>query len=252
MISCIAAQASEPVERGGEGAVVTMDEEQATTGGTPRVFIGGATGATGRATVRAGHDAGWQMVPQVRPKSAGKWDREPKPALLDVGDEELLDAAMRGCDAVVCAIGTMRKRFAQGDTYERSDIDGARQLQAAAARCGVDRFLLVSAAGADWIPGAYYDAKREAERLARLGPPSWTIVRPSSLERAGDGGKLRWLGKLALPGLRGVWDDTRPIPVEVVAQAMLEALRTDAEREAILTGRDLWRLSADWERAASG
>ena len=140
----------------------------------------------------------------------------------------------------------MQSRFSQGDTYESSDISAARLLQAAAVRCDVDRFLLVSAAGADWLPGAYYNAKREAERIAKLGPPSWTIVRPSALERGGDGGKLRWLGRVALPGLREVWDDSRPIPVEVVAQAMLEVLRRDSARDAILTGRDLWRLSNEW------
>lgn len=213
-----------------------------------RVFVGGATGATGRATVLAGHEAGWEMIPQVRPKSAGKWTEEPPAALIDLADDALLDAALRGCDAVVCAIGTMKKRFASGDTYEASDIGATRLLQAAAARCEVGRFLLVSASGADWIPGAYYDAKREAERIAKLGPPVWTILRPSALERQGDGGKLRWLGKAALPGLRSVWDDSRPIPVEVVAEAMLEALRSERAKGTTLTGRDLWSLSSEWRR----
>jgi uncharacterized protein YbjT (DUF2867 family) len=217
----------------------------------PRVFVGGATGATGQATVRAGHAAGWEMVPQVRPKSAGKWTEEPEAALVELADETALDAALRGCDAVICAIGTMKKRFASGDTYETSDIGATRLLQAAAARCAVERFILVSASGADWILGAYYEAKREAERIAKLGPPSWTIIRPSALERQGDGGKLRWLGKAGLPGLRGLWDDSRPIPVEVVAEAMLEALRSNRGREEVLTGRDLWQLSAAW-RGATG
>src|SRR5688572_11490248 len=82
-----------------------------------KVFVGGATGATGRAFVAAGRAAGLDLVVHVRPQSRDKYARlfpdGPAPRAFDLDDAAALAAALQGCDAVVSTIGTMRARFAQ-------------------------------------------------------------------------------------------------------------------------------------------
>ena len=61
-----------------------------------------------------------------------------------------LDAAMERVQTVVCSVGTMRRRFAAGDTYLSSDYEPVAQLVDSALRMkGRKRFfVLVSALGA--------------------------------------------------------------------------------------------------------
>jgi len=207
-----------------------------------RVFLGGATGATGRAFVEAATTVGFDLVPHVRPQSVHKWDHEVEPAVFDLSDQAALDAALLGCTVVVCAIGTMRKRFKAGDTYETSDIGGTRTLVEAAVRVGVPRFALVSSVGTDRTPGAYAAAKRAAEALVRESGLNWLIVRPSALSGNGrrvppGSGAIGWLG--AIPGLSGWADDVRPIDVNVIGRALC-AWILEGQANRLWTGRDLW------------
>src|SRR5687767_1159149 len=113
-----------------------------------RVFVAGATGATGQVFVREAE--GLDLVLHVRPKTADvhPLGRDPRAAVLDLTDAAALDAALTGCDAVLCLVGTMRKRFDTGDTYETSDIGPTRLLVEACKRVGVPRFVLMSSFGA--------------------------------------------------------------------------------------------------------
>ena len=80
--------------------------------------------------VPMGFARGLTLVPHVRPASADK--AHPRAAVLELDDAKGLARAMSGCTTVIQLIGTMRKRFAQGDTYESSDIGTTRQLTVAA------------------------------------------------------------------------------------------------------------------------
>src|SRR3954471_24831269 len=100
------------------------------------VLVAGSTGAVGTALVPALESAGFDVIAHVRPKTA---ERHPlgkhKNALVcDLGDAAKLDAAMARAQAVVCLRGTMRHRFAAGDTYESSDYQPIVDLTASARR----------------------------------------------------------------------------------------------------------------------
>jgi len=211
-----------------------------------RVFVGGATGATGRAFVSAASAAGMEVVPHVRPQSIGKWTPPPEPAAFDLQDNDALDAALTDCTAAVCCIGTMRKRFKMGDTYQSSDIDGTRLMVEACVRVGVSRFMLVGALGTANGPGAYYQAKRAAESLVTASDLNWTIIRPASLDGNGREappgltGIMRVMG--ALPGLEGASLDWRPIPVDVIGLAMVNCIQHETGTHQVLMGRHLWPL----------
>src|SRR4051812_43337599 len=131
-----------------------------------KLFVAGATGATGKVLVPMARAEKIAIVPHARPKSAGSAPEGA--AVVDLGDAAALSKAMKGCTTVVQLIGTMKKRFATGDTYETSDIGTTRQLVEAAKSCGtVDHLVLLSSVGAGRPVGAYLQAKAKTEEIVR-------------------------------------------------------------------------------------
>lgn len=186
------------------------------------------------------------VVPHVRPaRAAGGARVASGAAVVDLADLPGLSAAMRGCTTVVQLIGTMRHRFASGDTYETSDIGTTAQLIAAAKAVGVDHFVLLGSAGTGRPIGAYLKAKARAEALVRESGIPWTIFRPSALV----GGERK-----PIPLLKGV---TRlfglkayePISLEELSAAMLQAAVDRAPLGAVLEGASLWDLVGRARRA---
>ncbi len=213
-----------------------------------KVFLGGATGATGQEMVRYGRDRA-DLVVHVRPQSVAKYQQQqpdgPAPEVFDLGDLQALRAAMAGCDVVISAIGTMRKRFSTGDTYDSSDIATTEQLIAAAQATGVGHFVLMGAYGAAWVPGPYYDAKRKAEQLVMDSGIPWTILRPSALIGNGRGpAVMARTGLLeAIPGVGGAVRDAKGIPVSVCGKAMVDVALAGSHKGTVLKGRDIWAFA---------
>jgi nucleoside-diphosphate-sugar epimerase len=238
-----------------------------------RIFVAGATGATGRVFVSMADALGrsggrsanrehaddlptHELVLHVRPQSASRspLGSDPRARILDLADEAAATDAMRGCDAAVSFVGTMRKRFEAGDTYESSDLASTRQIVAAAKAAGVPRILLLSSHGAGGM-GAYLKMKAECEDIVRLSGLRFTILRPSILvspegvegthgSRRAPPGLGSFLGALRhVPGLGGWADDTRPIPIETVCRAFLAVLDRPMDGMT-LSGRDLWTVGA--------
>lgn len=221
-----------------------------------RIFVAGATGATGQVFVPLATAAGHELVLHVRPQTVSRTPlaADTRARVFNLDDGEALHAALTGCDAVVSLIGTMRSRFQQGDTYQSSDVGSTRQLVDGAMATAVPpRFLLLGSYGAGG-PGAYLKMKAECERIVRESPLRWTFFRPSALasppgamegphghRRAppGMGAILSALGYV--PGLRGWADDVRPMPLDVLCRAMLRVLAEPMDG-ATLSGRQLWRL----------
>ena len=209
-----------------------------------RLFVAGSTGATGQVLVPLAERLGLSVVPHVRPARAVAGVK-PGAAVVDLADTPKLIEAMRGSTTVVQLIGTMRDRFAKGDTYETSDIGTTAQLIAAAKPAGVDHIVLLTSAGAGRPIGAYLKAKAKAEALVRESGIPWTIFRPSALE----GGERK-----PIPGFKGV---TRllglkrfePISLEDLAAAMVQSAVDCAPLGGVLEGAALWELVATAQRA---
>jgi uncharacterized protein YbjT (DUF2867 family) len=209
------------------------------------LFVAGATGAVGSTVVKAADARGIRIVPHVRPKHAATGPVDKRAALFELADESALVEALSRCTTVLQLIGTMRKRFSTGDTYETSDIGTTEQLVRAAKRAGIDHFVLLSAVGAGKPSGAYLKAKARAEAIVRESGIDYTIFRPSMLVGSGRGfAGADVVGRLLLRRSRFA-----PIKVDELAAALLQAATDRAPLGEVLEGSSLFDLV---ERARGG
>ncbi len=203
------------------------------------LFIAGATGAVGQTLVPLAIRQQADFLAHARPKSAAKLGSAPS-TILELSDPKLADV-LRGRNTVISLIGTMRKRFASGDTYESSDIGTTRELLAAASAAGtIDHFVLLSAVGAGAPRGAYLKAKAEAERLVVVSGIAYTIFRPSAFEDR-EGAFLP--GARAITKLLGL-KKYEPIKLQELAAAILYCSIHHEPLNSILEGQGLWNLVA--------
>jgi uncharacterized protein YbjT (DUF2867 family) len=204
-----------------------------------KLFVAGASGVCGRALVALADARRVPVVPHLRPRHAEAGTADSRAAIFDLADTQALLSVLGRCTTVLSLIGTMRKRFASGDTYETSDIGTTRQLCEAARQAGtIDHFVLLSSVGAGGV-GAYLRAKGAAEAVVKESGLPWTLFRPSVLE--GEGRKPPpGFGPLTRALGLARW---QPITVAALAAAMLKAALDRAPLGEILEGRPLFALA---------
>ena len=149
-----------------------------------RIVITGANSASGQAILRCAAEAGVApnaLVAAVRSERAAN---EIRPLLgegsslakISYDDPTSLDAALRGASAIIHLPGILVER--PGSTYEQANVAPARSVVEAAKRCAAEKFVLVSATGADEASSnGYYRSKGQAEALVRASGLSYTILR---------------------------------------------------------------------------
>jgi uncharacterized protein YbjT (DUF2867 family) len=158
-----------------------------------RILVVGATGGTGRQLVAQALERGYAVTALVRDPSrlqAG----HPQLAVIqgDVLDEGSVEAAMRGQDAVLCALG--HKRFFYPT---RILSEGTRNILRAMETHGVARLVCETSLGIGDSAGRmglyytlfvipmilpfYFWDKARQERMIARSKVEWVIVRPGSL-----------------------------------------------------------------------
>ncbi len=163
-----------------------------------RVLVLGANGPTGRLVVQRALDRGFDVTASTRrPDAFPIRDDRLRVAGGDATDPEILDGALKGCDAVVSVIGAR---------YTRQPVSvysaTARALVPAMARHGVRRMLVVTSAEVaretalqgSFVPDrivvpllrhvvgrTVYDDMVRMEAAVRRADLDWTIVRPPGL-----------------------------------------------------------------------
>jgi putative NADH-flavin reductase len=161
-----------------------------------RIAVIGASGRTGRATVKHALAAGFDVVSVVRTPSSAPDGTSV--AQADARDRAALTAGIDGADAVVSCLGHV------DSDHDRTLLgDGAKALVTAMTSARVSRLVAVSAAGA-FVAGddplsrfvakpilarvlkANNEDTRAMEAVIRSSDMSWTLLRPSRLF-AGDG-----------------------------------------------------------------
>jgi putative NADH-flavin reductase len=158
-----------------------------------RLLIVGATGGTGRHLVAQALERGYAVTALVRDPSKLRMDHERLNLVRgDVMDYDTIEAAMRGQEAVVSALG--HKRFFYPT---RIQSEGARNILRAMEAHHVSRFVCQTSLGLGDTAGRlglyftlftipvvlpfYFWDKARQERLIAESNAEWIIVRPGML-----------------------------------------------------------------------
>src|ERR1700757_5300820 len=101
-----------------------------------------------------------------------------QPLNVAIDDEALLPAFLAGNGAFVNCVGILRESGSQ--TFERVHHTGPARLARFARDAGIERFVHISAIGAEpRSPSAYARTKAAGEAAVRDAFPTVTILRPS-------------------------------------------------------------------------
>lgn len=100
----------------------------------------------------------------------------------DVLDKESLQKAMQNVDTVLNFAAITGNFKNKDNLYWRVNVDGTRNIVAAAEAAGVKRFIFGSGLGTvEGKPGSYMRTRWEAEEAVRHSKMAWTILQPSIL-----------------------------------------------------------------------
>lgn len=197
-----------------------------------KVLVAGGTGFIGTNLCTELDERGHEVTALSRSPDD---DRLPEGVELAMGDVSATDSireAVAGQDAVVNLVALSPLYQPRGELdHETVHLEGTENLVRVAEAEGVDRFLQLSALGADPDGDTdYIRAKGKAERVVRDSDLEWTIVRPSVV--FGDGGEfLEFTKKLTTPYLTGLpgGGETRfqPIWVGDLVPMLADAIEDD-------------------------
>ena len=174
-----------------------------------KLLLLGATGATGRLTIRDAIARGHSVTALVRsPEKAGDLGGA-RIIKGDARDEGALRAALQGQDAVVSALGTPASPFREVTLLSSA----TRALVSAMTAEGVSRLVAITGIGAGDSAGhggfifdrvifplllrhVYADKDRQ-ERIIRDSGLDWVLVRPAILNNKAGRGTVRALEDLS-------------------------------------------------------
>jgi NADH dehydrogenase len=149
-----------------------------------RTAILGGSGFIGRYVVKRLAARGEVVAIGCRNAEAAKFLKpmgdvgQIEPLNVGIGDEALLPAFLAGNDWLINCVGILRETRAQ--TFELVHHTGPARLARLAREAGVDRFVHLSAIGANLrSSSAYARTKAAGEQAVRDAFPTVTILRPS-------------------------------------------------------------------------
>lgn len=157
---------------------------------------------------------------------------------VDPAEQEALNAAVDGCDAVVNLIGILNERRDNGEGFREAHIATTGRIAKACKNAGVPHLVQMSALKADsFAPSYYLRTKGEAEKLLLDEQNSRfaaTILRPSVIFGPRDSFINRFAGLVRLtPGvfpLAGAKARFQPVYVGDVAEAFVRVIEDPATR----------------------
>ncbi|MGD8868380.1 MAG: NAD(P)H-binding protein [Gemmatimonadales bacterium] len=205
------------------------------------VFLTGGTGFVGGFVARRLRAHGHRIRALVRSADKTKSMAELgiDVVLGDITQPRSLDEAVEGCDTVIHLVGIIRED--PPATYEAVHIRGTLRVLEAAERCGVKRFVHMSALGAKPDGTVYHRTKYEAEELVRRSSIPGVIFRPSVIVGPGSALMKLLLTMLRISPIVPVIGDgqyrLQPTDVEDVAEAFARAAgRSDSVEGAFEIG----------------
>jgi len=192
-----------------------------------RVLVTGASGFVGRHLVKRllarGHRVRGLSRSPPPPGASSGW------RIADVADAAALRGSANGCDVVVHLVGIAEERDEQ--TFDRVHVLGTRNIVDESRRCGVERFVLLSATGADPAGSPFFRTKHEAETAVLESGLSAVVLRPSVIYGPGDRfitGLATLLRRLPVYPMLGYGAmRLRPIAIEDVGEALTQTVERE-------------------------
>jgi uncharacterized protein YbjT (DUF2867 family) len=200
-----------------------------------KAVITGANSAVGLAILRYGpkHEATTNtFVAAVRSARAAEQIRSQignasgvvRISYDDVGS---LDIAFQGASSVIHLAGILVER--PDSTYEQANVAPVRSVMEAAKRSAVQKFVLVSATGADETSAnRYYRTKGQAEALVRASGLCYTVLRAPLLLGPGTAGAAaleRNVSRKRAKLIGGGRNLQQPLHVDDLARAAVAATK---------------------------
>lgn len=152
--------------------------------------------------------------------------------VIDFADPEVFKEAIRGSEAVFCAVGTTNAKV-RGDktAYRKVDYDIPVNTARFCAETGVKQFLLVSSVGANSRSGNFYlKLKGEVEDTVRdTSIPAISIFRPSMLlGKRKESRPAESMAQVMSKGLSFLFPSKyKPVAASDVAKVMVAACKQD-------------------------
>jgi len=205
------------------------------------ILVAGGTGFIGQYLCQALQEAGHDVTVLAR-SPGGEVPAGVDTAVGDVTAYDSIEGAFDGRDAVynLVALSPLFEPSGGNRMHDRVHRRGTKHCVDAAEAQGVDRFVQLSALGADPDGSTHYlRAKGRAEATVRESSLDWTIFRPSVV--FGDGSEfLSFTRKLTPPGIAPLpgGGETRfqPVYVEDLVGVLVEALSAEHAGETYEIG----------------
>lgn len=201
------------------------------------VTIFGGSGFVGRYIARRLAKEGWRIKVAVRRPNEALFVKpygavgQVQPVFCNIRDDASVRDALQGADAVVNCVGILAEDGK--NTFAATQADGAARIARLAKAQGIERFVQMSAIGADVTSQSEYSvtkAKGEAAVLEHI--PNAMILRPSVIFGAEDQFFNRFAAMTKLsPFLPLIGSDTRfqPVYVDDVAKAAVAGVMGTAQ-----------------------
>jgi NADH dehydrogenase len=167
------------------------------------ILVTGGTGFVGRNLCRELHERGHDVTAMARTPEGADLPSGVSTVVGDVSAYDSIEAAFEGQDAVVnlVALSPLFKPSGGNEMHDEVHRRGTENCLRAAEEHGVERFVQMSALGADPDGDtAYIRSKGRAEDAVESSGLDWVIFRPSVI--FGEGGEfVSFTKKLAPPFL---------------------------------------------------
>ncbi len=143
-------------------------------------------------------------------------------------------------------VGSIYQQPARGLTYHHLNVAATQNIVRMAIGDGVSHFLHLSTSGAPWLPGAYVQSKREAERYIQRSGIRWSVIRaPLTYPRGMLRNPLLIIASLlgAVPVLGWPVSRWAPLPVDILARGLAQIASNPESTGQVIYGRTLRQMS---------
>lgn len=206
-------------------------------------IIIGATGATGKDLLHLLlKDSNFKQVDIFVRRNPGIEHEKLNTHIIDFDKPEQWEHLVKG-DVLFSCLGTTRKAAGSKEGQKKVDYHYQLQFAKAAKENNVTTYVLVSSVSASSSSVFFYmKIKGQLEdEVKALQFPKLIILSPPALERKHSDRKLEVMATKALYFFNslGLFKSIRPLPTDLLARAMMNAVKSLGNGEYVIQGQDI-------------